>query len=153
MGLSSRTSRADAAEAVRICACLNLRRASRAVTRLFDEALQPSGLRATQFVVLVAIHAEGSVTLPALAAALGVERSALTRALKPLEAQGYVSVRTSRAGGTASVRLLAKGRRRLEQTVPLWQAAQGRFVERVGRDGWNRMLEDLGRVVDATRDV
>ena len=36
------------------CSCGNLRRASRAVTQLYDGVLQPSGLKATQFTLLVA---------------------------------------------------------------------------------------------------
>jgi len=55
------------AEAARVCACFNFRKASRAVTQLFDNTLQPGGLRSTQFVILVAVSVEGTARLPELA--------------------------------------------------------------------------------------
>lgn len=140
-----------AAEAARICACLNVRRVARAVTRLYDEHLQACGLRSTQFVVLVGIQAHGSPALPALAEALGLERSVLTRSLTPLEREGLVRVVPSKAGGPSHVQLTAKGRRRLEKGVPLWQRAQGRFEERLGEGRWNDLLaqlKDIERAAD-----
>jgi DNA-binding MarR family transcriptional regulator len=133
-----------AAAAAKVCACLNVRRAARAVTRLYDELLEPSGLRSTQFVVLVAVHAAGEPTLPSLAAELGLDRSALTRRLQPLERQDLLKVTPSQVGGASRVRLTAAGRRRLERTVPLWAQAQGRFVERLGAERWDALREALG---------
>jgi len=132
------------AEAARICACFNVRRTARAVTRLYDEALQPSGLRSTQFVMLVSIHAHGRIGLPGLAAEMGLDRSAVTRRLKTLEREGLVRVSPSPAAGPSQVALTAKGRRKLERTTPLWQAVQDRFEAELGKRRWRGMLDDLG---------
>jgi DNA-binding MarR family transcriptional regulator len=137
------------AEAARVCACFNFRKASRAVTQLFDTMLQPSGLRSTQFVILVAIGAEGRPNLPDLARALNVDRSTLTRNLQPLAREGLLRVAEGRGERASTVRLTAKGERALAATVPLWAAAQARFVERLGGVRWQSMLDDLGRAVDA----
>ena len=137
------------AEAARVCACLNFRKAARAVTQLFDAMLQPSGLRSTQFVILVAIGAEGRPTLPALSRALNVDRTTLTRNLKPLAREGLLRVNGARGERASAARLTHKGERVLAATVPLWEKAQKRFVDQFGGQRWPTMLEDLNRVVEA----
>jgi DNA-binding MarR family transcriptional regulator len=137
------------AEAARVCACFNFRKASRAVTQLFDSALQPGGLRSTQFVILVAVGADGTARLPELARALNVDRSTLTRNLQPLARNGLLKVREGRSERASSVRLTPKGERALVASIPLWEKAQNTFVDRLGGRRWQAMLEDLGRVVDA----
>jgi DNA-binding MarR family transcriptional regulator len=131
------------AAAARVCACLNFRRAARAVTRFYDATLEPSGLRSTQFVMLVSIQAHGETALPVLAHEIGLERSVLTRRLAPLVREGLVSKSASKHGAATRVRLTAKGKRRLEQAVPLWEKAQGRFVAQMGDARWEAMLADL----------
>jgi DNA-binding transcriptional ArsR family regulator len=73
------------------CACFNLRRAARAVTQLYDHTLAPSGLRATQVTLLVALAKAGPVPFTRLASALGMDRTTLTRNLAPLERDGFVT--------------------------------------------------------------
>jgi DNA-binding transcriptional ArsR family regulator len=73
------------------CAVLNLRKASRFITGLYDEYIRPSGLRATQLTLLMALHQAGPVTITALSEILLMDRTTLTRDLKPLERQGLVS--------------------------------------------------------------
>jgi DNA-binding MarR family transcriptional regulator len=137
------------AEAARVCACFNFRKASRAVTQFFDAILQPSGLRSTQFVILVAIGADGRPNLPGLARALNVDRSTLTRNLQPLARDGLLKVSDGKGDRASDVRLTPKGERLLASTVPLWEKAQKRFVDQFGGQRWPTMLEDLNRVVDA----
>lgn len=137
------------AEAARVCACFNFRKASRAVTQLFDAVLQPSGLRSTQFVILVRIGADGRPNLPDLARHLNVDRTTLTRNLQPLAREGLLRISEGREERASIVRLTPKGERALAATVPLWEKAQKRFVEQFGGQRWPSMLEDLHRVVDA----
>lgn len=145
--------RAAWAEAVRVCACFNLRRAARAVTRLFDEILEPGGLRSTQFVAMVVIHAERGPTLPRLSKALGIDRSTLTRNLQPLVRTGLVETKSGPGSRTATARLTPKGERILLRCLPLWQEAQGRFEARVGASKWRSMLDGLASVVSAVPDA
>jgi DNA-binding MarR family transcriptional regulator len=121
------------------------------VTRLFDEVLEPSGLRSTQFVLLVAIRALGSPTLPALAKTLGVDRSTLTRNLAALERAGLLRTSAVRAGGRATARLTRKGLDVLTDTVPLWQRAQERFVTNLRSRPWEQVLPLLRDMESAAR--
>jgi len=141
---------AACAQAVRICACQNLRSAARAVTRYFDECLHPSGMRSTQFVVLAAIHAEGSPTLPRLARDLVLDRSALTRSLRPLVRMGLVRVDSASSARASRAELTEKGVKLLRASVPLWQEAQERFVERLGSERWEVLLANLPAVRQAS---
>jgi DNA-binding MarR family transcriptional regulator len=138
--------RSTLVEAVRVCACFNLRRASRAVTRFYDEALEPGGLRSTGFAALIAIQIEGVPTLPKLSRILGVDRSTLTRNLQPLVKQGLVKVGTSTGSRTATARLTPKGEKTLVRCIPLWQEAQGRFEGKVGSSEWQAVLAALANV-------
>ena len=72
------------------CACLNLRGAARAVTQMYDEVLRPSGLKATQFSVLAAVATIGPAAMTVIAKALVMDRTTLTRNLKPLMDRGLV---------------------------------------------------------------
>src|SRR6516164_11329254 len=72
------------------CMCHKARMAARVVTRAYDDALRPTGLRATQVSVLAAVGARGALSIKSLADALQMERSTLTRNLRPLEGRGYV---------------------------------------------------------------
>src|ERR1700712_4233638 len=77
------------------CLCDALRKATRAVTRMYDDALRPVGLRITQFSVLAHLAQHGEVRVRDLGAGLLLEETTLTRSLRPLEQQGWVQ---SRAG-------------------------------------------------------
>ena len=138
---------------MRVCACFNLRRAARAVTRLFDEILEPGGLRSTQFIAILAIQAEGTPTLPRLARALGVDRSTLTRNLKPLVRSGLVDTSSGLGARTTTARLTPKGLKAVARCLPLWQEAQGRFEARVGSEQWRSLLGGLSAVVSAAPDA
>src|SRR6476659_8600571 len=74
------------------CACFHLRRATRALTQLYDDALRPAGVRTTQFTLLNAIRIAGPATVRRLATTVVMDRTTLTRDLRPLERQGLVLI-------------------------------------------------------------
>lgn len=139
------------AEAARACACFNFRKASRAVTHHFDEALQACGLRSTQLVILLAAHVAGSASVARLADDLVVDRSTLTRNLKPLQKARLLTVTPGNDRRTRLVALTAKGREALIEAIPLWKQAQFTFVEQMGEQRWERLREDLSTTVDLVR--
>ena len=89
---------AQLAEIEETCACLNVRKAARAVTQLYDEVLQPTGLRSTQFNLLVAVALAGEAPVTRLAEALVMDRTTLARNLKPCVRQGSSRLRQGRTG-------------------------------------------------------
>ncbi|MBO3461750.1 MarR family winged helix-turn-helix transcriptional regulator [Aetokthonos hydrillicola Thurmond2011] len=129
------------------CTCFNLRKASRVVTQLFDEVLQPSGLLVNQFTLLTAISLAGSVTITHLAQELVMDRTTLTRNLKPLERQGFVQIQPGRDGRVRVVSLTDKGESTLRTALPLWEIAQGRVINELGQERWNMLLLSLSNTV------
>lgn len=133
----------DIARVAATCTCGNLRRAMRAVTQAYDAALAPSGLRATQFNVLVAIAHVGRPPLSRLAEALVMDRTTLSRNLRPLERDGLVAIATGGDRRTREIRLTPKGRKALERALPLWERVQGRMRAGLGRKRWQGLRGDL----------
>jgi DNA-binding MarR family transcriptional regulator len=130
------------------CACQKVRMAARAVTRAYDEALRPVGLRSTQFTVLVAASVAGGIPLGQLAAALGLERTTLTRNLAAIEREGLIRI-ASVDGRTRNVVLTRLGLARLDQALPLWGRAQQELRRSLGEQGWLTMHDTLARLADA----
>ena len=139
------------AEAATVCACSNFRKASRAVTQLFDQALEPSGLRSTQLVILLEIAVARSTTVPQLARRLVMDRSTLQRNLQPLVKRGFIKVDSSRARRSQLLTLTPRGHKAVEEAVPLWDRAQTRFVQQLGQKRWRILREYLSAAVSAAR--
>lgn len=107
-----------------MCHCTNMRRASRAVTRLYDELLEPSGLKVTQYSLLNHLKRLGPLTMNELSKAIRLERTTLVRNLKPLENMGLVSVIAEKTSKAHEVHLTEKGLKSLEIAAPYWNQAQ-----------------------------
>jgi DNA-binding MarR family transcriptional regulator len=125
------------------CACLSLRKTARAVTQVFDEALASSGLRATQFTLLVAVGLTDPPTMTRIAEALVMDRSTLTRNLRHLERAGLVKTAGSRDRRIRLVALTPRGRARLRAALPMWERAQNAVVGSIGVDRWHGILAEL----------
>ena len=121
----------------RACSLAALRRAGRAVTRHYEAAFRGSGLRATQFNLLSALAIGGPTTMSKLASRIGVERTTLTRNLRPLEANGWVTTTSDAAGDQRlrRVELTAKGRSVAARALPAWRRAQADVAELLERFG------------------
>jgi DNA-binding MarR family transcriptional regulator len=140
------TWRQEMADTTAECALANLRRAARAVTRMFDEALAPSGLRSTQFTLLATVAAAGIVNVTELAEQLGMDRTTLARNLGPLERDGLLQIATGTDQRVRLVSLSEAGQQKLRNAVPLRAAVQERVVNTVGDDTYRRFLGTLDHV-------
>lgn len=129
------------------CACANLRQAARAITQFYDAILQPSGLRATQFTVLVAISLNEQIAITELAERLGMDRTTLTRNLKPLEKQGLVESNSGEDRRTRVVTLTDQGQETLQIARPLWEQAQQQAVEALGPEKFTQLLANVLEIV------
>ena len=139
------------AHAASICACNNFRKASRAVTQLFDEALAPAGLRSTQFVILVTIVVNEPATFALLSDELVMDRSTLSRNIRPLERMGWLTSTTAASSRVRHFRLTENGRELVARAVPLWSKAQDAFTSAVGETQWAQLRTGLSGAVDAAR--
>lgn len=111
------------------CICGRLRRASRALTRHYDEALTPVGLTITQFSVLRTLSSMDRPTLVELSERTAHEKSALWRTLQPLIRHDWIAAQPGRVQRFA---LTDAGRERLERARPLWKAAQAAVSRTLG---------------------
>lgn len=130
------------------CACLNLRGAARAVTQYYDEILKPSGLKATQFSVLAAVAEEGPASMTVISNALVMDRTTLTRNLKPLMDKGLVKESKSKEDlRQRHISLTGQGKAALTKALPLWNQAQNQVIRGIGHARWQGMLRLLDEAV------
>jgi DNA-binding MarR family transcriptional regulator len=128
------------------CNATALRKASRRLTQLYDDALQASGLRSTQFAILVELHhwTEEPPTVAQLAAKLVMDRSALGHNLRPLEREGLVALQEGSADRRRRhVVLTTQGKAKVREGIRLWEAAQRRFNDVFGEARATRLRATL----------
>jgi DNA-binding MarR family transcriptional regulator len=117
------------------CLCLAARRASRAITREFDQALRTHGLRATQFTLLCALHLAGPKSIGELAELLSADRTTLTRNLAVAEHNGWVTLRADREDARSRIAAItARGLRALEAALPTWRKTQRKLLDAIGEE-------------------
>jgi DNA-binding MarR family transcriptional regulator len=134
---------AQCEEIGRTCACYKVRKAARAVTKLYEEVLRPSGLRPTQFSLLMATRIRGPVTVSKLAQATVMDRTTLTRNLQILEKRGFISIKPGGDRREREVNLTPLGMEALAQAIPLWEEAQERVRHGLGEERLQNLLGDL----------
>lgn len=136
------------------CVCLALRRATRRVSRLYDEALAPHGLTIGQLGVLAMITSrttdDGGPSVQQLADAFEMDQSAMSRTLKPLVRDGLVSDRPHREDRRRRTLVLTEeGRDRMEIASEAWGVMQKRLMKTIDAvDAKDLMvvLDEFGRI-------
>jgi DNA-binding MarR family transcriptional regulator len=132
------------------CVCATLRRTTRAIARVYDAALAPFGLRTTEYSLLARLDLYGPMALTPFAARLGMDRSTLTRELRPLQDAGLVAVGTGQDRRQRVARLTEAGEQALAAARPAWLQVQVEVSERFGGERTGALLSelrDLGRTV------
>ena len=138
------------------CVCFDLRRATRAISRMYDDFLRDAGLNITQFALLRLIRAEKELSISTLGRYMVMDRTSITRALAPLERDGLIH---SRPGADKRIRIVSvtnKGRKLVEDAEPKWREAQEALIETIGEDRWRAMstvLRDTTRMVRHRADA
>src|SRR5690349_23034092 len=128
------------------CACGRLRRATRALTQLYDDAMMPAGLRVTQFSLLRTLARNGALRISDLAARQLLDRTALSRNLDPLVEHGFVEVLTGHDARTREVALTREGSAALKRAEPHWARAQKIVAQRLGADRLDALIATLGEL-------
>jgi len=133
------------------CVCATLRMATRAVARVYDQALEPHGLRTTQYSILARLEVEGPSAIGHLAARLAMDRTTLAREAAPLVRAGLVE---EEAGADRRRRLVAlspEGLARLTAARPAWHDAQRRVRTELGYERMQGLLGELRALLGAVR--
>jgi DNA-binding MarR family transcriptional regulator len=135
----------DVAPAVRDrCLCLHLQRAARVVARLFDDAFRHLGLTNGQFSLMMALNRPEPARMSQVATVLGMDRTTLTAALKPLERRGLVKVAADPADRRSRLMSLTPpGAALLAEAFPLWKRTHALVDRRLVKGAPERLRDDL----------
>jgi DNA-binding MarR family transcriptional regulator len=125
------------------CIAFNFRKTARVLTNVYDAALQASGLRTTQFSVLVAVAKSQPVCMGDLAKLLLIDQSTLSRSLRLLQKRRFVSVSSRSALRQRFVSLTPRGARALDNSVPRWRQMQKHFLALIGHENWKQLQGEL----------
>jgi len=128
------------------CAAFNFRRTARAVTRLYDEGLQSSGIRSTQFAILVAVKKNEPIAIGQLGNVLGIDRTTMTRSLRLLRKDGLLTISKRGEKRQRLVAITPKGEETLGRAIPVWRDMQTHFVNTIGQDYWRDLRNELERL-------
>jgi DNA-binding MarR family transcriptional regulator len=125
------------------CFAGNARMAARSATKLYDERLRPSGLRASQLAVLWAVLALEPVTARRIANAIVSDETTLSRNLKVLAADGLIAIKPGEDRRNRLITLTRAGRRALERALPLWERAQSDMRKKLGAEKADALARGL----------
>jgi DNA-binding MarR family transcriptional regulator len=135
------------------CMCANLRRASRAITQLYEDALRPLGLRATQFTILQALSLAGEVTQGLLGHILAMDSTTLTRTLDIMERRGWIAKRRGKDRREWQIRLSKRGEAQLKRALPAWRSVQHRVHTQLGNEIWVNLFNVTDQVTGALTEL
>lgn len=136
----------------RSCVVLHVRMTARAVTRAYDEAMRPSGLKITQFVLLSALSTGAWRSVTELADRFALERTSLTRNLQLLAAEKLIEPVDCK-GRALTYAVTEKGRAAIEAAIPYWRAVQDRIEGGLGQERWSETRDNLKAIRRAARQV
>ena len=131
------------------CACQNLRRVTRVVTRIYDQELRKAGFEITQFGLLTALAVTGEANQKRLSAGFAMDSTTLTRTLGLLLKQGWVRVRRGKDRRERLFRLTQRGKRQLAEAQRYWERAEERLRRELGDEGWKNMRQTVSRITEA----
>ena len=128
------------------CTCINMKRASRAITGYYDRALASAGVTVNQFSLLVTLQRMGSGSTSGLAVRLHLDRSTMVRNLKPLIAAGYIEDTAREGARDRRLQLTQKGLSAINAAAPLWEKAQDEVRSRIGAEDFDTFLRVLNEI-------
>jgi DNA-binding MarR family transcriptional regulator len=120
------------------------------MTRRYDKALRPVGLRVTQLHILSYVAENPECHPGDVWHALNIEKSTFSRSVSLLIEEGLIAPDAGADGRRANLMLTRAGERRLDKALPLWQAAQKRVREQLTKETWNVLAGVLPRVGELT---
>ena len=129
------------------CTCFNLRKATRVVQNLFDEAFRSIGLKGTQFTVLSHIFSYGPISLTKLADIMLLDRTTLARNLAPLAKKGFIEITQGSDLRTRYIDITEQGRMLLSKALPLWEKTQERIKNGLGDEKWSVMISIISELI------
>jgi DNA-binding MarR family transcriptional regulator len=135
------------------CACANLRRAARVVTKYYDAMLRPSGLHVSQFTLLQALNEASELSQKQLAELLEIDSTTLTRTLAPLRRKGWLRFEPGADRREWRLSLTTAGRREYKRALPYWERAQKGLEGALGKTAWNHLVDAAVRAAAVVPEI
>jgi DNA-binding MarR family transcriptional regulator len=132
-----------------LCLCGNFRRASRALTQLYDDALRPTGLRATQFTILQVLSRAGELFQGELGQILAMDSTTLTRTLRIMSREGWIAERRGADRRERWLRLAKAGRDQLNRALSRWEKVQAQLKRQLGEKRWHDLHQLTNEITTA----
>lgn len=132
------------------CACFDLRKAMRVVSRMYDDFLRDADINVTQFSLLRLIRTENAVSVSTLSRYMVMDRTSITRALAPLQRNGLLDSCVGSDRRARIVSLTRKGNKLVANAEPKWNEAQRALMHTIGDQRWTALrtlLRDTTRLV------
>jgi DNA-binding MarR family transcriptional regulator len=123
------------------CMCGSFRRTSRALTQLYEAALRPLGLRATQLTILQVLSLAGEVSQGQVGDMLAMDSTSLTRTLAIMVREGWIAERRGQDRRERRLRLSTAGEAQLKRALPVWEKVQLKLRRQLGDQSWNNLLQ------------
>ncbi len=133
------------------CLCANLRRATRAVTQLYEGVFRDLDLSASQFTLLQVLNHRPGARQGALAELLATDSTTLTRNLGRMKDRGLVRSQAGRDRRERLWSLSPSGRELLRRASPVWEKVQGEMLKRLGGESWGQLQSLLVRAAAKAR--
>jgi DNA-binding MarR family transcriptional regulator len=131
--------------------CANFRRTARALTQMYEDALRPLGLRATQLTILQALSRAGEVSQGQLGGMLAMDSTSLTRTLAIMARKGWIEEQRGEDRRERRIRLSVAGEAKLKRAVPVWERVQARLRKKLGKQKWGSLLRLTHHVTEISK--
>jgi DNA-binding MarR family transcriptional regulator len=128
--------------------CGSLRRTSRVLTQLYEEALRPFGLRSSQFTILQFLSLAGEVSQGQLGEMLAMDSTTLTRTLEIMARKDWIERRRGEDRRERRLRLAKTGETQLKRALPAWEKVQSRLRHQLGEQTWKNLMQLTTQVTE-----
>jgi DNA-binding MarR family transcriptional regulator len=128
--------------------CGTFRRASRALTQFYDQALRPIGLRPTQLTILQVLARADEVSQGRLGEMLAMDSTTLTRTLGIIRRRGWIDERRGKDQRERRLRLSSAGEIELKRAMVVWEEVQSRLRKKLGGKAWKNLLQLTNQVTE-----
>jgi len=131
------------------CNCNQVRRAARRLSRYYDLALAPTGLKSTQYSLLSYLVTSGPMTMARLANLTSMDRATTGHNLRPLLRDGFVEISVGESDRRERIVAITKqGRGTHSRALAAWRRAQTAFEEAIGGREATDLRDLMNRIVD-----
>ncbi|WP_338452822.1 MarR family winged helix-turn-helix transcriptional regulator [Niallia oryzisoli] len=135
---------------IHLCACANIRKAARIITQVYEKKMTPTGLKVTQYYMLVNIARHKKISISQLGDIMLLDQSTITRNVNILKKSGYVNIiRNINDSRAKLVSITEIGLAKLEEATPVWLQIQEKVENDIGKEKYKDLMETLKMIQES----